>query len=129
MLVNVKNLELNAGETHILKDVRLQVERSQIYGLIGPNGAGKSSTIFVILGLYVANAGRMELFGATSEKPSLDTRRRIVVMTEHAGFYGWMNASEYLAWYARLYGVAPLAVCTWKREPRRTTRQTIKATG
>jgi ABC-2 type transport system ATP-binding protein len=104
MLVKLENLELNLGGAQILKNVRLQVERNQIYGLIGPNGAGKSSTIFVILGLYAADGGKLELFGKTSGKPSLNTRRRIGVMPERAGFYGWMSALDYLAWYAGLYG-------------------------
>jgi ABC-2 type transport system ATP-binding protein len=104
MLVKVENLELRLDGNKILKDVSLSVERNQIYGLLGPNGAGKSSTIFVILGLYAAVGGTLELFGDTSARPSADTRRRIGVMPEHAGFYGWMNAPDYLAWYAGLYG-------------------------
>jgi ABC-2 type transport system ATP-binding protein len=104
MLVKLENLELNLGGTQILKNVRLQVDRGEIYGLIGPNGAGKSSTIFVILGLYAADGGRLELFGDASDKPSPNIRRRIGVMPEQAGFYGWMNALDYLTWYAGLYG-------------------------
>lgn len=104
MLINLENLELHLGGAQILKDVRLHVERNQIYGLIGPNGAGKSSTIFVILGLYAADGGKLELFGESSAKPSPDTRRRIGVMPEYAGFYDWMNTLDYLGWYAGLYG-------------------------
>jgi ABC-2 type transport system ATP-binding protein len=104
MLVKLENLELNLGGTQILKDVQLHVDRGEIYGLIGPNGAGKSSTIFVILGLYAANNGKLELFDERSGKPSPTMRRRIGVMPEHAGFYGWMNTLDYLAWYAGLYG-------------------------
>jgi ABC-2 type transport system ATP-binding protein len=104
MLVNIENLELELGGAQILKDVGLRVQRGQIYGLLGPNGAGKSSTIFAILGLYVATGGKLQLFGETSGKPSSATRRRIGVMPELAGFYGWMNASDYLTWYAGLYG-------------------------
>jgi ABC-2 type transport system ATP-binding protein len=92
------------GGTQILKDVRLHVDHGEIYGLIGPNGAGKSSTIFVILGLHAAGSCTLELFGKRSGKPSPGIRRRIGVMPEHAGFYGWMNAPDYLAWYAGLYG-------------------------
>ena len=104
MLVNIENLELSLGGNQILKDVRLHVERNQIYGLIGPNGARKSSTIFAILGLHAAAGGKLELFGTTFGKPSPNIRRRIGVMPEHAGFYGWMNALNYLNWYAGLYG-------------------------
>ncbi len=103
MLIDVENLKLTLSGTQILKDVRLHVESNQIYGLIGPNGAGKSSTIFVILGLYAADGGKLGLFGKTGT-PSPNTRRRIGVMPEQGGFYDWMNALDYLTWYAGLYG-------------------------
>lgn len=107
MLINVESLTLSLDDTRILNGVQLHVEPNQIYGLLGPNGAGKSTTIAVILGLYTADSGKLELFGEVAGKASPDTRRRIGVMPERAGFYDWMSASDYLAWYAGLYGRRP----------------------
>ncbi|MEI6972271.1 MAG: ABC transporter ATP-binding protein [bacterium] len=104
MLINVENLKLSLNGVSILQDVQLHVAPNQIYGLIGPNGAGKSTTIAVVLGLYAADSGKLELFGKATEKTSADVRRRIGVMPEHAGFYDWMSACDYLAWHANLYG-------------------------
>jgi ABC-2 type transport system ATP-binding protein len=103
MLIDMRDLKLSLDGARILDGVYLRLEAEQIYGLLGPNGAGKSTTIFVILGLYQAESGALELFGA-ADPSSPEIRRRIGVMPEYAGFYDWMNAQEYLAWYAGLYG-------------------------
>jgi ABC-2 type transport system ATP-binding protein len=70
---------------------------------VGPNGAGKSTSIAVLLGLYAPDDGELRLFGE-SQADALALRQRIGVMPERAGFYDWMNANDYLAWYAGFYG-------------------------
>jgi ABC-2 type transport system ATP-binding protein len=104
MVIFMENIKLSIDGTRILDDVKLHVETGQIYGIIGPNGAGKSSTIAIILGLYVADSGKLELFGETVGRPSIETKRCIGVLPERAGFYHWMNACDYLTWYAELCG-------------------------
>lgn len=109
MLIDANHLQFSLDNQPILKDVSLHLQAGEIYGLLGPNGAGKSTTIAVLLGLYQPNAGRLALFGTDDDDP-LAQRRRIGVMPEHAGFYEWMHARDYLAWYASFYGGLQLPV-------------------
>jgi len=108
MLIDANHLKLTLGGHNVLSDVSLHLEAGQIYGLLGPNGAGKSSTIAILLGLYPSESGTLTLFDKTIDKgTSTDTRslrRHIGVMPEHAGFYDWMTANDYLTWYANFYG-------------------------
>lgn len=106
MLIKTEHLKLSLNGHAILHDVNMQVDRGQIYGLLGPNGAGKSTTIAVILGLHKANGGRAQLFDESDSRSMRNARRRAGVMPEHAGFYGWMGAAEYLAWYSEFFGKA-----------------------
>lgn len=103
-LINIDGLELSLDGRRILKGIRLHLQAGQIYGLLGPNGAGKSTTIAVILGLYPPERGKLNLFGDARDPSSPETRRRIGVLPEEGGFYEWMNAADYLAWYGDLYG-------------------------
>jgi ABC-2 type transport system ATP-binding protein len=103
MLVNANHIKLTLNGRAILQDVSVHIEQSEIYGLLGPNGAGKSTSIAVLLGLYEPDEGDVRLFDETHGDP-LALRRRIGVMPEHAGFYEWMSARDYLAWYASFYG-------------------------
>ena len=103
MLVDANHIKLALAGRTIGQDVSIHIGKGEIYGLVGPNGAGKSTSIAVLLGLYVRDQGEIRLF---DEVPSdwLALRRRIGVMPEHAGFYEWMSAEEYLTWYAGIYG-------------------------
>ncbi len=53
------------GATQALDDVSLEVGAGEVHALIGENGAGKSTLMKVLSGVIVADAGTMELGGAT----------------------------------------------------------------
>lgn len=48
--IDIKNLNLNLGNTHILDNINLSFEKGKIHCLVGPNGGGKTSLIRCILG-------------------------------------------------------------------------------
>ena len=48
--IDIKNLSLNLGNTSILENINLRIEKGKINCLIGPNGGGKTSLIRCILG-------------------------------------------------------------------------------
>jgi simple sugar transport system ATP-binding protein len=45
-------------------DVSLELARGEVLALLGENGAGKSTLVSILFGHYVADAGRVEAFGA-----------------------------------------------------------------
>ncbi len=45
------------------RDISLRLGRGEILGLLGENGAGKSTLMAILFGHYVADAGRIEVFG------------------------------------------------------------------
>jgi ABC-2 type transport system ATP-binding protein len=73
--------------------------------LIGPNGAGKSTTLAVVVGLVAPTAGGARTLGLDPVGRAEAVRARTGVMPERGGFYDWMSASQYLAFFARLYGL------------------------
>ena len=103
MLIEIRKLKLNLGAFAVLRDVNLTLQEGQIYGLLGPNGAGKSTTISVITGLRAPAAGSVRVLGLDPAADALRLHRRIGVLPEHAGFYDWMSAGDYLRWIASLY--------------------------
>jgi ABC-2 type transport system ATP-binding protein len=104
MLLQIDNLHLSLGGNTILSDVHLALREGEIYGLLGPNGAGKSTTIAAALGLLPADGGTLMLLGQPVGKDMAGLRRRLGVLPEQNGYYDWMSATEYLAFYASLYG-------------------------
>jgi ABC-2 type transport system ATP-binding protein len=103
-LVEIDALALRIGDTPILHDVRLHLQPGQIYGLLGPNGAGKSTTIAAMVGLLSRQSGTLRVLGHDPDGEADAVRARVGVLPEQNGFYDWMTAERYLAFFAGLHG-------------------------
>lgn len=49
-ILNIKNLEATIGDTQILKNFNLKIEKNEIHVIMGPNGSGKSTLAKVLTG-------------------------------------------------------------------------------
>jgi branched-chain amino acid transport system ATP-binding protein len=63
-LLEVQGLNSYYGDSHILFDVALRVERNEVVALMGRNGAGKSTTLKSLMGVVTPRAGSILLDGA-----------------------------------------------------------------
>ncbi len=103
-LLAIKNLGLALGGVPVLHDVSLTVGAGEIVGLLGPNGAGKTTTMLAAIGLLPSTAGDILVLGHDPWREGAALRRRIGVLPDPNGFYDWMTARDYLAFFAGLYG-------------------------
>jgi branched-chain amino acid transport system ATP-binding protein len=62
-LLEVEGLNSYYGDSHILFDVGLRVERNEVVALLGRNGAGKSTTLKSLMGVVTPRAGSVRLDG------------------------------------------------------------------
>jgi ABC-2 type transport system ATP-binding protein len=86
-----------------LRDLDLQVESGQVYGLLGPNGSGKSTTLKIILGLLRPTRGRTEIFGRDSTR--VESRTMVGFLPENPYFYKFLTGEETLRFYGKLCGL------------------------
>lgn len=93
------------GSFHAVKDVNLQIEYGEIYGLLGANGAGKTTTIKILCGLIKPSAGRMELCGQKSNLRSEALRQRLGYMSQKFTLYDDLTIRENLEFYCGVYCV------------------------
>ena len=56
-LLEVHGLNTYYGDSHILFDIALHVERNEVVALLGRNGAGKSTTLKSLMGVVLPRAG------------------------------------------------------------------------
>jgi ABC-2 type transport system ATP-binding protein len=98
-----------AGRT-VVRDLNLTVARGEVLGLLGVNGAGKTTTLRMMASVLAPSAGTVSLGGASLyEQPEL-ARRRIGYLPETPPLHQELTATEFLAFCARLHGVARGAV-------------------
>ncbi len=103
-IVEFDRVRAGFGGVEVLHGVSLKIERGEIYGLLGPNGAGKTTSLGVIAGLLRATGGTVRVL---ERDPGVDSRAIHAgcgVLPEQNGFYDWMNAEDYLRFFARLHG-------------------------
>jgi branched-chain amino acid transport system ATP-binding protein len=62
-LLDVDKINSYYGDSHILFDVSLRVEKNEVVALLGRNGAGKSTTLKSLMGLVRPRSGRIVFDG------------------------------------------------------------------
>ncbi len=98
------------GSTVALASLDLRIERGEVFGLLGPNGSGKTTFIRLLAGYLLPTSGWLEICGCDAVDDALEARRRIGYVPEAAPVYGHMRVREFLAFMARLRGVAEARV-------------------
>lgn len=104
-LLEISDLRKSYDRVEALKGVSFAVERGEIFGLLGPNGAGKSTTINILLGLILADSGRIDVFGLDFAHHALAIRGRMNVAAAFTSLNGVLTVRENLRVYGHIYGV------------------------
>ncbi len=88
-------------KVNALKALDLEVKQGEIFGLLGPNGSGKSTTIKLLLGLLFPTSGQALVFN--KDASDVSKNERIGYLPEESYLYKFLNASETLDFYGRLF--------------------------
>jgi ABC-2 type transport system ATP-binding protein len=91
------------GDVVALDCVDLDVAQGRIHGLVGPNGAGKTTLLGLLLGLAVADDGRLEILG-TPVGRALTAPDGVAGFVDGPGLYPSLTARQNLAALAALRG-------------------------
>src|SRR5215468_2647159 len=97
-LLEVTGLNTYYGDSHILFDVAMHVEKNEVVALLGRNGAGKSTTLKSLMGVVTPRAGSVKLEGVeVAGKKSHDIARRgMQLVHEDRRIFGSLDVEENL---------------------------------
>ena len=97
-LLEVNGLNSYYGDSHILFDVSMRVERNEVVALLGRNGAGKSTTLKSLMGVVTPRTGSIvfdgiDLAGRKSHKIA---QAGMQLVHEERRIFGSLNVEENL---------------------------------
>lgn len=87
-----------------LKDISLNIDNGEIFGLIGPDGAGKTTLFRILTTLSLADRGTAEVCGLDVVKDYVKIRSEIGYMPGHFALYQDLSVEENLQFYASIFG-------------------------
>lgn len=118
--VEVKNLVKKFGETTIVNDLSISVEKGEILALLGSSGCGKTTTLRCIAGLEQISGGGVWIDGklmASAESSLPPERRGIGMIFQSYAIWPHMTVFENVA-----YGLKV------KRMPRSAAKEAVMET-
>ena len=105
-MIEVEHLTKSYGQARAVNDISFKVEKGEILGFLGPNGAGKTTTMRILTGYLPATGGTARVAGYDVFEDSMEVRKRIGYLPETPPLYPDMAVGDYLAFVARIKGVA-----------------------
>ncbi|HEX7180627.1 MAG TPA: ATP-binding cassette domain-containing protein [Thermoanaerobaculia bacterium] len=105
-MIEAQNLTRRYGDFTAVQDISFALGEGEIVGMLGPNGAGKTTTIRMITGFLPPTSGRVTVAGTDLFEAPRAARRQLGYLPENVALYNEMRVEEYLAYRARLEGLA-----------------------
>ena len=90
MAIQIQHLNKFIGKQHVLRDICLTINDGEVVGLLGPNGAGKSTLMKIMVGVWDATDGAIQV------------PETIGFLPEQNPLYEDMYVREYLRFFVEL---------------------------
>jgi len=103
-MIYAEQLSRLYGEKYAIRDLSFHVRRGEVMGLLGPNGAGKSTTM-KILTCYLPPSSGSAVIDGTNLTQSLEVRRKVGYLPEHAPLYQDLDVMSHLSFTGRMHGI------------------------
>lgn len=115
-ILSITNLNKRFGILQAVKNVSLEIQKGNVYGILGPNGSGKSTTLGIVLNVVNKTSGEYHWFEGTM--PTHEALKQVGAIIERPNFYPYMTAKENLE-----------LVCKIKEIPYSKVHEKLKLVG
>lgn len=105
-IIDVNNLTKRFADKIAVDHISLTVKQGDVYGFLGPNGSGKTTTMRMLCGLLVPDAGEGTCLGFDVLKDSQRIKIQVGYMTQKFSLYENLTVKENLNFAARIFAVS-----------------------
>ncbi|MCH9754109.1 MAG: ABC transporter ATP-binding protein [Alphaproteobacteria bacterium] len=105
-ILSTKNIDMvfhsEARETHVLKDINIEIPKSKVIMLVGPSGCGKTTLLSILTGMLTPTKGSvsyksLDLFGMDNSKRTLLRQKEIGLVFQQYNLINTLTAAENVA--------------------------------
>ena len=100
-MIEIRSLTKRFGAFTAVDGISFEVPKGAIFGILGSNGAGKTTSIRMLMNIFEADEGRVEVLG---ERMSEALKPRLGYLPEERGLYKKMRLVEALRFFGRIKG-------------------------
>ena len=102
-LIEAKSLNVYYGQSHVLRNISLEVKPNETVTLLGRNGMGKTTLLRTLIGLVKPRSGSVTLAGRdiTSARSAQISRAGLALVPEDRGVFPNLTVEENLTFAAR----------------------------
>ncbi|MCY2944665.1 MAG: ABC transporter ATP-binding protein [Planctomycetota bacterium] len=112
-IMETQSLDVFHGHREVIKGLNLSIPKGKILGLLGPNGAGKTTLVRALLGFHTQLRGSLFWKGKPLAHCEHDFRLKVGLVPQELAIYPELSATENLAFFANLYGMAQKESGPW----------------
>ncbi len=85
-MLELKNIVKSFGNTKILDDISISIQKSEIVSILGASGSGKTTLLNLILGIYTPDYGSIKFDGNDITNTAMQERGFNIVFQDYALF-------------------------------------------
>lgn len=93
------------GKKDVLKNVSINIDQGEVFGILGPNGAGKTTLISILSTLSIPDSGKVEIFGIDALKDPNSVKCIVNISSGNPNFPWSLTVYENLKYFSLLYGL------------------------
>ena len=94
MAIQIQHLDKYIGKQHVLKDICLTINDGEVVGLLGPNGAGKSTLMKIMVGVWDATNGEVQVPKSVGFLPEQNPLYEDMYVREYLRFFVGLRSKE-----------------------------------
>ena len=94
MAIQIQHLNKYIGKQHVLKDISLSINDGEVIGLLGPNGAGKSTLMKIMVGVWDATSGEVQVPKSVGFLPEQNPLYEDMYVREYLRFFVGLRSKE-----------------------------------
>ena len=103
-IIQIENLCKNYKTKKALRELSLEINQGELFGLLGVNGAGKTTLIKILCGLTKKNSGSVKISGYDLDKDIDKIKEIIDISPQETSVASNLSVKENLEFFASIYG-------------------------